>query len=507
MSGRPFYFLVTALWLSNLLPALDATLVGTALPTIIGKLDGLSLYSWVFAAYLLALTASIPIFGKLADLFGRKPVFFFGMGLFMLGSILSVLVQSVEQLILCRVLVGIGTASAMPTAMTIMGDALPAEQRAKIQWVFASAWFVSSLVGPALASVITLYLSWRLVFPVTVPLGLLSCYLLATQYHEQIERRSHQIDYLGVGLLGAGVLALLLALSPTNRAGGIDLAANGGLLVLAGVLLAAFLWNETRAAEPVLPLRLFLIPVVGFAALGGLASGVAQFGATSFIPLFVQGAQGGTAADVGLVLPWLTIGWPIGAALGGRYLMRIGFRRSVVAGMVCVAAAQIGFILLDQKSSPVQAAASMALMGLGFGFSSVGFMISVQDSVSWTERGVASASLQFFRSIGGSVGVAIMGTIMTMRMQPLLELHNVAATAGSASALLDPKARQALAPETLAALQVGMGDALHVVFLVMAAAAVVGLAVAFWFPNAIVQPEHERPPMQPVAPDAVQARS
>ncbi|MSQ29556.1 MAG: MFS transporter [Dehalococcoidia bacterium] len=485
MTGRSLYFLVAALWLGNALPALDATLVGTALPTIIGSLDGLAFYSWVFAANLLALTISIPIFGKLADLFGRKPIFFVGMGLFMLGSLLSSLVHDVGQLILCRVVVGVGTAAIGTAAGTIMGDAIPLERRAKIQWMFASAWLVSSIVGPVIASVITSYATWRLVFPVTIPLGLVASYLLATRYHEHVERKSHRIDYRGVALLGGGVLMLLIALSPTSRSTWINLASGGTLLALAVALLGLFVWNEIRASEPVLRPRLFLAPVVGIAALGSFASGIAQSGASSFIPIFVQGGQGGTAADVGFVLPWMTVGWPIGVGIGGRFLLRAGFRRTVIAGMILIATAQVGFLTLGRESSALHSAASMAVMGLGFGFSSVGFMISVQNSVGWSDRGVATASLQFFRSIGGSIGVAIMGTLVTMRMQPLLEFHAVAATAGSASALLDPNARRALAPEVLAALQLGMTDAVHQAFWVMAAAAVVGVVVALWFPRTL----------------------
>ena len=343
---------------------------------------------------------------------------------------LSSLVQNVEELIVCRVLMGLATACVQPVAQTIMGDAFPMAQRARLQWMFASAWFVASALGPILASAITFYLSWRLVFLVTVPIGLIASFLMATEYHETVERKSHRIDFAGVFLLGAGVLALLFALSPTNRTGGVG-TQSLGLLAVAGVLLALFVWNETRAAEPVLPPRLFLVPVLGIAALGSLASGIVQSGASSFIPIFVQGGQGGTAAQVGMVLP----------------LMTIGFRRTAITGMALTALAQIGFLLLDRDSSTFFAAVCMTVLGLGFGFSSVGFTISVQNSVGWADRGVATASLQFFRSIGGSVGVAIMGTIMGMRMQPLLEQYRLTDAGGGASALLDPQARSALAPE------------------------------------------------------------
>lgn len=489
MSGRSLFFLVAALWLGNVMPALDATLVGTALPTVIGALDGLQLYAWVFAAYLLALTVSIPIFGKLADLFGRKPVYYFGMGLLTVGALLSALVQNVEQLIACRVLVGLGIACVQPVSQTIMGDALPMAQRARLQWMFASAWFFSSLVGPLLATAITVYLHWRFVFLVTVPIGLVATALMATKYHETVHHQSHRIDFGGVVLLGAGVLALLFALSPTNRTAGVG-AQSLGLLLLSGVLLLAFVWNELRASEPVLPPKLLLVPIVGIASLGSLASGIVQSGATSFISIFVQGAQGGTAADVGVVIPWMTIGWPIAAAIAGRLVIRIGFRPVNIAGMVFIALAQIGILMLDRESSRFTIAAWMAVMGFGFGFSSIGFTLSVQNSVGWSERGVATAALQFFRSIGGSVGVAIMGTIMGLRLQPVLDRHQVE----GARAILDPQARAALAPDVLNALQEGMAQGVHSAFWVMAVAAVAGLVAVFWYPSRLPEvPEHAVP--------------
>lgn len=484
MTGRPFWFLVLALWLGNLMPALDQTMVATALPTVIGSLDGISLYAWVFAAYLLALTIAIPIFGKLADLYGRKPVYFFGMGLFTAGAVASSFVQSVEQLIACRVVIGLATACVQPVAQTIMGDAFPMAQRARIQWMFASAWFVASSLGPAAAAAVIYYLDWRPVFLITVPIGIIAAFIIGKQYHETVERKSHRIDFPGVLLLGAGVLALLFALSPTNRTAGIG-RESYMLLALAGVLLLVFAWNELRASEPVLPPRLFLIPALGIGALGCFATGVMQSGATSFLSIFVQGGQGGSAAQVGIVVGVMTVGWPIGAGLAGRSLMRIGFRRCIITGMAITVIAQVGFLSLNRDSSVLFAAGCMALMGLGFGFSSVAFTISVQNSVTWADRGVATASLQFFRSIGGSIGVAVMGTIMALHMQPILEQRGMA---GGASALLDPAARGSIAPDVLAALQLALTEAVHNTFWVMAVASVAGFVAVLWFPRVVLEP-------------------
>ena len=326
-----------------------------------------------------------------------------------------------------------------------------------------------------------------------IPLAGIASYLMATQYREQVQQVSRKIDYVGVTLLGGGVLVLLLALSPTNRSAGINLSSSGPLLLAAAVLLATFLWQQRRTESPVLPPRLFLMPVVGIAALGSAASGVAQSGVLSFVPMFVQGGQGGTASDVALVLPWLTIGWPIGAGLGGRLLLRVGFRRSVIFGMTLVMLAQVGFLLMDRESSKAYIAAVMTVMGLGFGFSSVAFMIGVQSSVRWSDRGVATSSLQFFRSIGGSLGVAVMGTIVAMRMQPLFAQYDLGAASSGASALLDPVSRGLLDPTLLDALQVGMTGAIRMSFTVMAVAAVCGLIAVLWFPARLPTPEEDAP--------------
>ena len=478
---RRILMLMLALWMGNLLPALDATMIGTALPTIVGALEGLHLYGWVFAAYLLTFTTSVPVCGKLADLYGRKPVFAAGIGVYMVASALSGMTQSIEQLILCRALVGVGLGAAVPVAMTIMGDAFNLEQRAKIQWVFASAWFLCSVVGPTLGGAITLLFSWRLVFVVSVPLGVIATLLLFANYEERVERRPHSIDVFGAILLAAGVMAMLLALSPGGRGANLSLESGLLLLALSVALLAAFVWNEKRAPEPLLPLPLMLTPVVGISVLGSLLCGVVQFGASSYLPLFAQGAQGGTAAHAGAVLAPLTLGWPLGAGLGGKFLMAIGFRKSVLLGMMFVMVSQAGFLFISRETPLPVMMASMFVLGLGFGFSNVGFMLAVQESVGWNQRGIATASLQFARSIGGSVGVAVMGALVTFSLAPFLVTHDIGGQ-NVTSALLDPVARASLAPAALADLQLALADGLHLAFVLMAVVAGAAFLCALAFP-------------------------
>lgn len=479
--------LIATLWIANMVPALDATLVGTALPTVIGDLGGLSLYGWVFAANLLTSTTAVPIFGKLADLYGRKPIFVGGLAVLLLANMLSGLVQSVEQLILCRALAGVGLGASMPVTQTIIGDAFSVAERARIQWVFASAWFLSSFIGPALGGFITINASWRMVFYVTPLLSVAAMVLLAKSYPEHVEKRSHAIDYSGAFLLGVSVTALLLALSAGGRGSSQDVADSVPLLVASLVLGGLFIWNEQRAQEPMLPLSLLSSPLIAWSLLLSLLSGMVQFGASSFLPLFAQGAQAGTAANAGAVLAPLTIGWPIGIGIGGRILLRIGYRRSVLVGMSLALASQAGFLLLDRNSPLVLPMAAMFVLGMGFGFSTLAFMIAVQEAVDWGQRGVATASLQFARSIGGSVGVAFMGALVTWQMAPLLAGHGLGSGGNVTSALLDPTARAALSSAALFELQEALAGALRLVFILMAAAAVAGFGCALAFPRELTK--------------------
>jgi len=474
-------WLLVGLWLGNLLPALDATLIGTALPTVVGNLNGLSLYSWVFTGYLLSFTISVPVFGKLADIYGRKPIFFTGTAVYLASSALSGLSQNIEQLILFRALAGLGLGAVLPTAITIVGDAFTLEQRAKIQWVFASSWFFSSLVGPTISSFVVINLSWRLAFYLVFPIALGSLFLLSKHYKESIERRRVKVDFLGAVLLGVGMVCFLLAVSFTkgelqSRVG--TLALLSGLALL---FLGLFVWNERKVSEPILPAGLLLTPLVGASVLANLLSGAVQFGATSFLPLFVQGAQGGTAANAGAVLAPLTVGWPIAAGLGGRILLRIGFRNLALIGMGLVVLSQVGFVMLNQGTPQIFSMMFMAILGLGFGFSTIAFTISVQEVVSWNQRGSATASLQFSRSVGGSLGVGIMGAILAFRMEPLLASQGQGGSV--ASALLDSRARAGLPPETLVILQSSLAETIHLIFILMAIAAVIGLACTLIFPR------------------------
>jgi EmrB/QacA subfamily drug resistance transporter len=485
MSRVQSWLIIAALMMGMALGALESTVVGTAMPTIIGKLGGVSLLSWVFSAYLLTSTTTVPIYGKLADLYGRKPVFLFGVAVFLVGSVLSGLAQSMVQLIIFRAIQGVGAGAVLPITMTIIGDLFSIEQRARLQGLFSGVWGVSGIAGPALGGFLTDTVGWRWVFFIVLPFGLCSGGLILFLLHEHIEHRRRQIDYVGSATLTASITLLLLGLLQGGEAWAWDSPESIATFLGAGLMLALFLWNETRAPEPVLPLSLFRNRVIAVASIAGAISGGVMFGITSFVPLFVQGVEGGTALDAGMVVAPMSIGWVAGSIISGQLIVRVGYRRSTLIGGTCLLGGGLLLATVGQGTSRALMIVLLSLIGLGMGFTSSAFVIAVQNAVSWSQRGVVTATSQFFRTIGGSIGVAVLGAILTAQWT------RRAADAGGLgfdrSILLDPARRGEVTPDLLAAMQSALAGALHSVYLVIAAlTALVFLAVLF-FPKGRAQ--------------------
>ncbi|HWC30570.1 MAG TPA: MFS transporter, partial [Dehalococcoidia bacterium] len=294
--------LVIGLMLAMSVAALDGTVVSTAMPTIVGTLGGLSLFSWVFSIYLLTSTVPVPLYGKLADLYGRKPVLLFGCTLFLIGSALCGAAGTMEQLIIFRAVQGLGAGAILPMVITVIGDNFPMEQRARIQGFFSGVWGVSSLLGPLVGGLITEGVSWRWIFLINIPIGLVGIGILTSVFHERLEKRSHVIDSWGTILLTGSLVSFLLGLlqgvQEWGWLGGPTLALFG----VAAFLMVLFVLQEQRVAEPVIALSLFKNKVIAVASLGTFMGGAMMFGFTSYVPLFIQGVKGGTALDSGLIL-------------------------------------------------------------------------------------------------------------------------------------------------------------------------------------------------------------
>jgi EmrB/QacA subfamily drug resistance transporter len=462
--------------LATFLTAMEATVVSTAMPTIIGELRGLNLYAWVFSAYLLTSTATVPLYGRLADMIGRKPVFIAGISLFLLGSALSGAAQSMPQLILFRAIQGLGAGAVQPIIFTIVGDLFSLEERARVQGFFSAVWGASSVAGPALGAIITETIGWRWIFYINLPFGLAATALLAWSLHERKPEGRHRLDWAGAAVLTAGVTTLLLGLLGSGEGGG---NLNPPLIAVGVALLIGFAFIESRVTEPILPIDLFRTAAIAVPCLAGLVTGIVQFALPSYLPLFVQGVQLGTAGDAAKPLGAIATAWTVAAFLSPRLLLRVGFRAVAVGGMVLIAIGTAALVLYRPGTPIWLMVVNTAVVGLGLGFASNATLIAAQNAVGWERRGVVTASVQFTRTMGGTLGIAILGAILNARLAPTLRQGGAA----DVNALLDPTARGNLAADALAFIQRGLASSLMQVYLIIAVIAALGVACACFLPN------------------------
>jgi EmrB/QacA subfamily drug resistance transporter len=476
-----------ALFVATFLVALDTSVIATSMPTVIGQIGGINLYAWVFSAYLLTSTVTVPIYGKLADLFGRKPVFLASVAVFLIGSMLCGQSQSMEQLIAFRLLQGLGAGGVLPITQTILGDVFPLEERARITGLFSTVWGVSGLLGPAIGGFLTERVSWRWVFYVNFPLCVLSIVLIAMFLHERIQRRRHSIDYLGALTLSAAVALLLVGLQTTDNP-----LQQALLYALAAILVPIFVWRELRAPEPLVPLWLFRRRAIGVSTLGGLLVGFGLYGQSTFLPPFVQGVMGATPTLSGFVLAGSSIGWPIASAVGGRLLLRLGFRGPCVLGGLLLLTGFALLLFLDAQAGLWAPFAISIVLGFGFGFYTVATILAAQTAVGWEHRGVVTSASQFSRNIGGTVGVSIAGAIFTAGVA-------AAASLGvNPNELLSPAGRAGLQASELVALQGLLAGSLRSVYMLFVGVAALATVVALFLPGGAPRQVSE-PGLEPAA--------
>jgi EmrB/QacA subfamily drug resistance transporter len=433
MDDRRRRLVVMGVILSIFLAAMESTVVATAMPRVVTSLGGLELYSWVFSGFLLTSTVTMPVWGRLSDMVGARRTFLVGLTIFLLGSGLSGLAQSMSQLIGFRMLQGLGAGSLMTIGMTIIGALFRLERRAKMQAYISGVWGVASLCGPLIGGLLADHVSWRWVFYVNVPFGALAMTLIAGGLRDQPRNgRPPVIDYAGLALFTIGVSALLIGVLEAGRVArwtGADVLGPLGLAAAAGV---AFVAVERRAADPIIPLRLFRVRMVLAAALTGFLAGMAMFGAISFVPLFLQSVSGLTATGAGVVLIPFVLGWVCMSITSARLVLHVGYRTVVVAGMLCLV---LAFLLLSRWSESLTLVTAMrdALVGgIGMGLTMVPMLIAVQSAVARTDLGAATSMIQFFRTLGGAIGLSVMGTVMAWRLSlglgPTGALHGVFVT-------------------------------------------------------------------------------
>lgn len=409
--ARPRRWILAALMCTMMLAAMDTTIVSTAIPQIVGDLGGLSRISWVFSIYLLAQTVTIPVYGKLADLVGRKPVLVVGTLIFLVGSAASAASWNMLSLIVFRGLQGIGAGSIMATVTTLAGDLYPVRRRGAIQGWLSSVWGIAAIAGPVIGGAFADYATWRWIFLINLPIGLAALALIGVFLHERFQRREPRIDYTGVALVLVAVGAAMFGLLQGGQSW--PWLSLPSTIVFGIALLAAALGVrvEGRAAEPVMPGWVWRDRLLGDCNLSMIGMGLVMMAPSTFLPTYSQSVQGLDAIGAGLVLACMSIGWPIASALSARAYMRVGFRDAALGGAVLVVAALLAFWALPDPASVAATAATQIALGAGFGLLSTPLLVGEQAVVGWERRGVVTGANMFSRYLGQSLGAAVVGAI------------------------------------------------------------------------------------------------
>lgn len=394
-----------------MLAAMDTTIVSTAIPQIVGDLGGLALVSWVFSIYLLAQTVTIPIYGKLSDQFGRKPVLMIGTLIFLVGSVACSLAWNMHSLIAFRGLQGLGAGAVMATVNTLAGDLYSIEERGAVQGWLSSMWAVAAIAGPLLGGAFVDYASWPWIFLVNLPIGVLALALIGVFLHESHQRRKPRIDYAGGALVLAALGTLIFGLLQGGQAWPWWSLPSGLVFGAAALAMALLVWVERRAAEPVLPGWLWRRRVLVGPNLATIAMGVVMMAPSIYLPTLLQSVQGLGAIGAGLVLATLSLGWPVASALSPRVYLRIGFRDAALAGAALVIAASLAFVLLPRPQPVWLVVLDQIALGAGLGLLSTPLLVGMQSVVDWGRRGVVTGSNMFSRYLGQSLGAALFGAV------------------------------------------------------------------------------------------------
>ncbi|GGH36965.1 MDR family MFS transporter [Paenibacillus segetis] len=481
------------------LSSLDQTIISTAMPTVIKELGGLSVYSWVFTIYMLASTTTMPIYGKLADLFGRKRMYLIGIFLFLAGSTLCGLAGDMTELIIFRGIQGLGAGALMPISMTIVADIYPPDKRGKFMGLFGTVFAISSLLGPALGGVIVEHWNWGWIFYMNLVIGIPALIIIAIAMEESKSKERRSIDWFGALTLSGAIIAILLALvlGGSGQGEGMSYAWGSteiiGLFSIGAMLLALFLWIEMKVKEPILPLHLFKIRVIGFGNIVGFFMSAGLFGAIVYIPLFVQGVIGVNSSISGYILTPLMLSVMITSTLAGRWMSKVSYRTILIPSMVLMS---VGIALLSQitvDTTKLEMIIYMVIAGLGMGAIYPTIGTAAQSAVDINMRGVATSSSQFFRSIGGTIGVSVFGSLMSQQMAsginklstksvsfPADQLENFT----NPQILLDSAARASLPQEVLLELRNVFSNAIDHLFLGAVIFVLIGLIASFFMGDA-----------------------
>ncbi len=479
-SSRPL--VTTAAIAVILITAIEGTIVATVMPQIVGQLGRFDLFSWVFTAYLLTQAVTIPLYGRLADIYGRKRMLLVAIGLFLVGSLMCGFAGGMVSLIAFRVLQGTGAGGLVPLAQTVVGDMYTPVERARIQGYLSSVWAMGSIVGPLLGAFLVAHTIWPVVFWVNIPIGAIAALFLILWLHETLQQRQHRIDYAGALLMVSGSALLMFAAVEAAhlRAGTV-----AALVAVALALLILFVRYERRAPEPMIPLELLKNRVIAAGTLGACALGAIMMGATAFVSLYVQGVMGRGALLAGLVLMTPSLTWPIGSMSGGWMMLRTSYRATTLLGTLPLLLGCALMIALSPASGAALATCGVGFIGVGMGLTNNTFTVAIQGTVDWSQRGVATSTMSFMRQVGQSVGAAVFGGTVNAR------LAGAGAGADMVDRIMDPAQRAAISAAAMKPLTQAVAAGLHSVYIITALLAASVLAAGFLLPKGLSPHRHE----------------
>jgi EmrB/QacA subfamily drug resistance transporter len=478
-SRRAVVVAFSAMMLATLLAALDQTIVATALPRIASDLHGFADLSWVVTAYLVSSTVTVPLYGKLSDLYGRRRLFVVSITIFVAGSALCAVAQSIGELVAFRALQGIGAGGLLPLSQAAIADLFSPRERGRYQGFIGAMWALAAVAGPLLGGTLTDHASWRWIFLINLPLGALALVVVARTMPATFQARRHDIDYAGAASLSIGVTSLLLV----TAWGGVTYAWGSPEVIVAAAIaaagLAAFVTVERRAREPLLPLALFRQPVFAVTSCASVIIGALLFGVTIYVPVFVQGVLGQSATDSGVVLIPLSLAWVASSFACGQLVAHTGrYRVFPIAGTTLVLGGIVALTLVGVATSGATLAVALVVMGLGMGLTWPVYVVATQNAVDPSDLGVATATLQFFRTMGGTLAVAALGALLTSRLTAELPEHVGRAAADRVDTDQLIQGTGSVAPSLRAGIEGALDAALNPVFATLVPLAAIGIALA-----------------------------
>jgi EmrB/QacA subfamily drug resistance transporter len=469
--------ITAACMMAIFMAAVEGTIVATAMPSIVAELGGFGLFSWVFTAYFLAQAVTTPIYGRLADLFGRKRVFFVGSCIFLIGSTACGLISAMVPLIAFRTLQGLGAGAIQSIATTIIGDIYAPAERARLQGWLSSVWGLAAVIGPVLGAFIVEHLHWAFVFWINLPIGVAAIAILAIFLHERIQLRQHHIDYVGSALLMLGVGAIMMVVV---QAESLDRSIIWALLIAGTLALILLVVNERRSREPIVPFALLGNRIIAAGNLGGLTIGALLTCVVGFLPTYVQGAMGRSPTTTGLVIAVLSVVWAVASIVAGRLMVRTSYRLTGAIGALALIFGCAILIALDENNSLTLVNLGAALIGVGMGFCNTTFLVSIQASVGWSERGAATSSVLFMRTIGQALGAGIAGAILNFSLA-----RTAPAASETLNQLLSPSLRLGLDPQKIDQLSHAIASSLHDVYVIAGVLAALTLALVPLLPAGV----------------------